>query len=308
MDEAKICIFKLSREEEFPNGIEEVIIWIAEKSKGEAKYHFREKKPRELSIGSIVLFSIEGKIVGEGIVSQSIRPTPSDMRRQLKEASGYDYPYYTMFKPSSLITYKRFPTTSKVMEKTNLTFGRVFTYVRKWEQYHSILELANSSSIKKKKTQDLLALEAAFEEPQFDAIEEAIQPDVESLSAEKVKELIATRDTRNKGKGDFKRNQTRRIYSRDPVLSALLKRMYADTCQINTCQANFRLDHGFFTETHHIIPRHKKGEDTSSNILVLCPNHHKLFDKSTVRIIERTRTLVTLDVSGEEIQADVRLS
>jgi hypothetical protein len=33
---------------------------------------------------------------------------------------------------------------------------------------------------------------------------------------------------------------------------------------------------GLYTEVHHITPRHRGGADTFSNLVTLCPNHHRL--------------------------------
>lgn len=30
-----------------------------------------------------------------------------------------------------------------------------------------------------------------------------------------------------------------------------------------------------YLETHHIIPLHENGEDSSGNVIALCPNHHR---------------------------------
>lgn len=307
MSEPNMCVFRLSKKEEFPGGIDEVAQWIVDNSKGKGEYHFRKRKPRVLPVGSTVLFSIEGKIIGEGIVKQSVRPTPLNVRKQLKHIWHHDYPYYVVFKPSSLIVYKRFPNTIEVKRETGLRFSRLFTYIKSMEQYRSILEMANSSSIEKKRIKNLLKIGAALKKRKIDAIEEEIKPDIESFSTEKIKKLIAIRDAKNIKQARLKKDQASKTYRRDPVLSSLLKRIYGDVCQIKTCRTNLKLDRGFFTETHHIIPLSKEGEDTSSNILVLCPNHHKLIDKSKVRIIKKTKSEITLEVGGKIIQANIKL-
>ena len=150
MSDPNICIFRLSKKEEFPGGIKQVEEWIKNKSRGDGRYHFRRRKPRDLPVGSVVVFSIEGKIIGEGIVKQTVRPTPPNMRRQLKQRGDHDYLYYTILKPSSLTIYNRFPETKEVSRQTGLGFSRLFTYIRRMEQYRSILEMAESSSITKR--------------------------------------------------------------------------------------------------------------------------------------------------------------
>lgn len=48
---------------------------------------------------------------------------------------------------------------------------------------------------------------------------------------------------------------------------------------------------------HHILPLHECGRDIPSNILVLCPNHHKILDKAKVNIISETKEYLLEAVS-----------
>jgi hypothetical protein len=66
---------------------------------------------------------------------------------------------------------------------------------------------------------------------------------------------------------------------RDTAKSALLKRMYNYTCQI--CRERVQIaENLFLIEVHHVRPlgRDHCGFDHFDNMLVLCPNHHALFD------------------------------
>lgn len=41
-------------------------------------------------------------------------------------------------------------------------------------------------------------------------------------------------------------------------------------------QKGFQMGNGkIYLETHHIVPLHENGDDTSENVIALCPNHHK---------------------------------
>lgn len=66
---------------------------------------------------------------------------------------------------------------------------------------------------------------------------------------------------------------------RDTKVTAAVKAMYLDTCQICGTQVATRA--GYYSEGAHIRPlgRPHHGPDTMSNILCLCPNHHAAFDK-----------------------------
>lgn len=72
-------------------------------------------------------------------------------------------------------------------------------------------------------------------------------------------------------------------YFRDPRKSVLLKELYAYRCQI--CETKIMDTLGnLYVETHHIKKRSEKGGDEVSNMLVLCPNHHKMFDLGSAKI------------------------
>jgi hypothetical protein len=137
MAKPSICIFNLSKAKEFPRGAEQVAKWIVNKSRTEGEYLFRKARPLDLPLGSTVIFSVENKIIGEGIVKESAVPTPSNVR---------NYRYRMLFKPSTLMVYDAFPNKHQVTQETGLAFGRLFTYVRKKEQYRAILKLARATT------------------------------------------------------------------------------------------------------------------------------------------------------------------
>lgn len=63
-----------------------------------------------------------------------------------------------------------------------------------------------------------------------------------------------------------------------------LKEMYDGRCQV--CGDTIKIiDNLNYSEVHHIQPLNKdNGSDEISNMLVLCPNHHKLFDLGVICI------------------------
>ena len=67
-------------------------------------------------------------------------------------------------------------------------------------------------------------------------------------------------------------------FYRDPLLSESLKSIYDHRCQI--CGMNFRAKYDEpFAETHHIEPLSRGGPDLGHNIVVICPNHHRIIHK-----------------------------
>jgi hypothetical protein len=68
-------------------------------------------------------------------------------------------------------------------------------------------------------------------------------------------------------------------FYRDPLLAESLKSIYDHRCQV--CGMNFRVKYDEpFSETHHIQPLGKGGADISKNIIVICPNHHRIIHKT----------------------------
>jgi hypothetical protein len=83
---------------------------------------------------------------------------------------------------------------------------------------------------------------------------------------------------------------------RDTSLSRFLKSLYYQQCQI--CGMTFRLPGGGkYAESHHIRPLGKKhqGIDHQSNMVVLCPNHHAMFDYGVIAIRPKSHKLITID-------------
>ena len=62
-----------------------------------------------------------------------------------------------------------------------------------------------------------------------------------------------------------------------------------------------------YTEGAHIKGHSKKGRATHSNIMILCPNHHKEFDYGEKKIIEHTKDRIIVDVNGKRWEVDLSL-
>ena len=72
---------------------------------------------------------------------------------------------------------------------------------------------------------------------------------------------------------------------RDRKNAAALKRHYANTCQF--CGTRLQVaDGNFYSEAAHIkgLGEPHNGPDVTSNMLVLCPNHHLQFDRGVLRL------------------------
>ncbi|MFH1235906.1 MAG: HNH endonuclease [Parcubacteria group bacterium] len=88
-----------------------------------------------------------------------------------------------------------------------------------------------------------------------------------------------------------------RKVERDIKLVKMLKKLYGNHCQV--CGTRIKTKEGkFYSEVAHLKPVATRLEnvDTMQNMLVLCPNHHKLLDVGEVRFDEPK----TLYLNGEK--------
>jgi len=107
------------------------------------------------------------------------------------------------------------------------------------------------------------------------------------LSAKKSKEI--------KHKNPEKIFSVTKRVKRDKQKVVDLKLLYLDKCQI--CNYSLLLENGKrHSEVHHLRPIGKEGgNDDTDNMIVLCPNHHKAFDFSVLRLDLNGNNVIALD-------------
>jgi len=96
-----------------------------------------------------------------------------------------------------------------------------------------------------------------------------------------------------KGKVGIEWPETRKVLKtvrlRDTFLASEIKRRYGNICQV--CRIPLPLLKGrYYAEGHHLKPLGSPhyGPDTPGNIIVLCPNHHTMFDRGAATIVPDT--------------------
>lgn len=276
-----VCIFSLSRKE-FPKGIESAIPWLKNKRTSKGMYLFREKSPKRLPQGSVVVFSIENEIFGDGRVKTAPSMTSLKERRRLEKSQGHAYKAKMTIEPGSIRIFDQFPSRRKLMESFGAKFSRLFTYID-WQLYPQILELAGARLRKA-------------------SAEEGFKQYLRSISHRELIQLIQARNVENAKIAVRWRQKLGKIPKRDLKLSLYLKEFYKDKCQVMNCSNDIEVPRPYFTDTHHIVPLSKGGRDESSNILVLCPNHHRLLHKSKIRRVRKNRFKVTLEIDNGELE------
>ena len=67
---------------------------------------------------------------------------------------------------------------------------------------------------------------------------------------------------------------------RNPELPCLLKELYSYKCQV--CGFDFKPRYSVpYSETHHVIWMSNGGVDHSNNLVVVCPNHHRIIHQTS---------------------------
>lgn len=115
--------------------------------------------------------------------------------------------------------------------------------------------------------------------------EKKLAPEIAKLSQKEIDELMVTIDKRNNAESGYRDTRYTKTYRRNPVLSSMPKQKYKDACQI--CGMNMRIDQGYFCDAHHLKPLKNGGLDISENIVVVCPNRHRVLDRSQTEVISR---------------------
>lgn len=97
---------------------------------------------------------------------------------------------------------------------------------------------------------------------------------------------------------------TVRVYN--PSIIRNLKKFYQGRCQICGCKpfADVNCD---LTEVHHIDYFSKSHNNNSSNLIVLCPNHHRLIHKLNPDYDKELKRFIYPDGSTEEVKLNYHL-
>lgn len=127
----------------------------------------------------------------------------------------------------------------------------------------------------------------------------------ESESSQDMSKLL--NDLRNVKSTDSEQVEVHgKVYKRDNKTIAQLKIVRGHRCQI--CgQSIKKKDGSLYIEAAHITPKRHKGTELPSNIILLCPNHHKEFDLGKKEIIERDDKMVVVMLNEKEYSIDLRL-
>jgi len=87
-------------------------------------------------------------------------------------------------------------------------------------------------------------------------------------------------------------------YKRDNANISRIKLLKGSACEI--CgKIIIKKDGSEYVEAHHITPKFDGGKETRSNIILLCPNHHKELHIGDSEILRRTDSMVKIRIGKD---------
>jgi hypothetical protein len=183
-----------------------------------------------------------------------------------------------------------YPKTESILKSTDFVSRIADIFELLFPLY---LVFVGHSPVGRRKTDRLLRV-GDVRKKEIAQRERELAREVGKLSDEEINEVITVIDKRNRLEKTYRQAHQTKTYRRNPILSLALKQKYKDKCQI--CRKTFNIERGFFCDTHHLRPLRAGGTDTSDNIFVFCPNHHRIFDRSRIEIISKNSSKISVKV------------
>jgi predicted restriction endonuclease len=79
-----------------------------------------------------------------------------------------------------------------------------------------------------------------------------------------------------------------------------LKNKYESKCQIEGCNFTFLKSNGeYYSEGHHLIALSQNGSQGEDNVIIICPNHHRMFHYAKVEVGHRSGNIRTIRINNE---------
>ena len=125
--------------------------------------------------------------------------------------------------------------------------------------------------------------------------------EVEDINKDKLYEKII----------ECKNNKSEKItvngktYKRHNYLMALIKKYRDYKCQFCTTTI-LKANGSYYIEACHIKPKAEGGKDALDNILVLCPNCHKLFDYGERSNEKKSKESYNITINGKDYETTLK--
>lgn len=97
------------------------------------------------------------------------------------------------------------------------------------------------------------------------------------------------------------RDANGKVYVRSLEVRKAVLRRASGKCEFCDVPGFVKYDGRIFLETHHVVPLSEKGMDLVTNVIALCPNHHREAHYSNRRVPLRVQLL------GKVVEANIRV-
>lgn len=97
-----------------------------------------------------------------------------------------------------------------------------------------------------------------------------------------------------------------KAYKRNNKSIALIKKLRGFKCQI--CEKSIQKKNGdYYVEAAHINPKKNNSSESQSNIILLCPNHHKEFDLGNTKVLNKTPEHIEFSMNGSKYKITLKI-
>ena len=135
----------------------------------------------------------------------------------------------------------------------------------------------------------------------FDVICKTCKPEV--YSPEEIEKTLSQAQSQDLITDLGIENETKevkiKIIKRHQKIIAKVKQKYNSICQIESCGFTFTKENGEnYSEAHHLIPLSKDGNQNESNVVILCPNHHRMFHFCSLKVFDVVGKIRHVEING----------
>ncbi|MCL5877992.1 MAG: hypothetical protein M1540_09300 [Candidatus Bathyarchaeota archaeon] len=142
-EELQYRVFSLSSEDHFPEGdLQFAMNWL--RNKGDRQYYFQKLKPRNLPIGSFILFSFESQVFGRARTGTLVSRFSEAEQRQVEAETGFHYTGIVRFVRESIEVFEEQPLKKHISDRLGIIFNRNFTKLTR-AQYEAIVRMAGAT-------------------------------------------------------------------------------------------------------------------------------------------------------------------
>ena len=217
-----------------------------------------------------------------------------------------------------------YESRSDAFKKIGRIFGKDNSYLKRLrDEYDVVTSSSRNGQCNRPPRKRINKVASYMKQFSFDEITEVVK----SLLAAEAGELVTVEDGTEMQTGDKEYSETEleniinfedsgatvriktsdttvRVY--DPSIIRQMKKLYKGNCQICGCKPFVNINSDL-TEVHHIDYFSKFHNNNSSNLVVLCPNHHRLIHKLNPVYDRELKCFVYPDGSKETIVLNYHL-